>query len=146
MNCPECGAADSVCEARFHECLALEFQDPSYGAIHHLTVTAYTLQHSSQLTREGWLHQRELLREFLVEKKPPDFIRQQSRDLDSNKRSFKIKSKDGKPVINKTTWAKTIMDVRLDDPEIYCEDVTAWAKSVLVDSEKISEVSETSEI
>lgn len=132
MDCPECGAPDAACEARFHECLALEFQDPAYGAVHHLTVTAYMLQHSRQLTREGWLHQRELIREFLVENKPPAFIRQQNKDLvDSGKRTFKIKSKDGKPVINKTIWMKTILDIRMENAEDYCADVTTWTQSVL---------------
>jgi len=134
MNCPECGALDSVCEARFHECLAREFEDPAYGAVHHLTIAAYMLQHSSQLTREGWLHERELLREFLVENKPPAFIRQQNKDLvDSGKRTFKIKSKDGKSVISKSPWTKTILDIRMDNAEDYCIDVTAWAKFVLDD-------------
>jgi hypothetical protein len=137
MNCLECGAPDNSCESRFHECLALEFQNPGYGAVHHLTVTAYSLQHSSQLTREGWLHQRELLRQFIVENKPPEFIRQQNKDLDSGKRNFKIKSKDGKPVIDKTTWAKTILDVRMENAKEYREDVNAWAKSVLEDIESI---------
>jgi len=94
MNCPECDAAEAACESRFHECLGFEFEDPGYGAVHHLTVAAYLLQHSSKLSREGWLHERELLKEFLVENKPPAFIRQQNKDLvDSNKRTFKIKSK-----------------------------------------------------
>ena len=135
MNCPECGAAGAACETCFHECLALEFQDPGYGAVHHLTVIAYTLQHSSQLTREGWLHQRELLRQFIVENKPPAFIRRQNKDLDSGKRTFKIKSKDGKPVINKNIWIKTILDVRMNEAETYCEDVIAWANAVLEDIE-----------
>jgi hypothetical protein len=138
MNCPECGAADSACESRFHECLALEFQNPGYSAVHHLTVIAYTLQHSSTLTRAGWLHQRELLRQFIVENKPPEFIRTQNKDLDSGKRTFKIKSNDGKPVISKTAWAKTILDVQMDDAGTYCKDVTAWAKSVLEDVETIT--------
>ena len=139
MNCPECGAAEAACESRFHECLALEFQDPDYGAVHHLTVTAYMLQHSSQLTREGWLHQRELLREFLVEKKPPAFISQQNKDLvDSSKRTFKIKSRDRVPVISKTTWKKTILDVRMENAEDYCEDVIAWAKFVLGETETVT--------
>ena len=136
MNCPECGAPNNACEARFHECLAREFEDPAYGAAHHLTVTAYMLQHSSQLTREGWLHERELLREFLVDNKPPAFIRKQNKDLvDSGKRAFKIKSKDGAPVISKTAWKNTILDVRLENADDYCVDVTVWAKAVLEDVE-----------
>lgn len=139
MNCPECGAPDNACESRFYECLAREFEDPAYGVVHHLTVTAYMLQHSSQVTREGWLHQRGLLREFLVEKKPPAFIRNQNKDLvDSGKRAFKIKSRDGTPVISKTTWTKTILDVRMENAKDYCKDVKAWARSVLEDIEEIS--------
>ena len=141
MNCPECGAPDNLCQARFDEFLVLEFTDPGYGAVHHLTITTYMLQHSSKLTREGWLHERELLREFLVENKPPTYIRRQNKDrVDSSKRKFKIKSTTGQPVIDKTSWGKTILDVRMEKTEVYCEDVTAWARSVLYESEKISEV------
>src|SRR5574342_566687 len=111
MNSPECGAREKLCGNRFDEFLVLEFTDPAYGAVHHLTVATYMLQHSSKLTRAGWLHERELLREFLVENKSPAFIRKQNRDLvDSGKRKIKIKSKDGKPVINKSTWTMTILD------------------------------------
>jgi len=139
MNCPECGATDTLCKTRFDEFLVLEFTDVSYGAIHHLTVAAYMLQHSSKLTREGWLHMRGLLREFLVENKPPEFIRKQNRDLvDSGKRKFKITSKDGLPVISKTSWVKTILDVRTENAEMYCEDVTLWARAVLDEAEVIA--------
>ena len=137
-SCPECGAADTACEARFNECLAKEFEDAAYGAVHHLTVAAYMLQHSSKLTREGWLHERNLLKEFIVENKPPAFIRKQNKDLvDSGKRVFKIKSTDGVPVIDKITWTKTILDIRMDNAEDYCNDVTAWAKSVLGETERV---------
>jgi len=139
MNCPECGAPETLCQTRFDEFLVLEFTDAGYGAVHHLTVTAYMLQHSSKLTREGWLHERELLREFLVENKSPAFIRKQNRDLvDSGKRTFKIKSRDGLPVINKTSWAITILDVRTESSEVYCADVSAWARAVLEQTETIT--------
>jgi len=139
MNCPECGAPEILCKPRFDEFLVLEFTDAGYGVVHHLTVAAYMLQHSSKLTREGWLHMRGLLREFLVENKPPAFIRRQNRDLvDSGKRKFKIASKDGVPIINKSAWMKTILDVRTGNAEVYCEDVTAWAKSVLEEAELIA--------
>ena len=136
MDCPECGAPETLCQTRFDEFLALEFTDAGYGAVHHLTVTAYMLQHSSKLTREGWLHERELLREFLVENKPPAFIRKKNRDLvDSGKRTFKIKSRDGLPVINKTMWTKTILDVRTENAEVYCADVSVWARAVLEEAQ-----------
>lgn len=132
MICPECGAPDALCQQRFDECLALEFTDSAYGAVHHLTVATYMVQHSSKLTREGWLHEREQLKEFLIANKPPAFIRKQNKDLvDSGKRTFKIKSTNGKPVISKKDWAKTILDVHVENAEQYCQDVTSWAKSVL---------------
>ena len=138
MNCPECGANDSLCKERFDEFLVLEFTDAGFGAVHHLTVAAYMLQHSSNMTPEGWLHERDLLKEFLVTKKSPQFVRIQNRDfLDSGKRTFKIKSKDGRPVLNKTAWRRTILDVRTLNAEAYCEDVTAWARSVLEESENL---------
>jgi hypothetical protein len=138
MNCPECGAPDSLCQVRFDEFLVLEFTDAGYGAVHHLTVAAYMVQHSSKMTREGWQYERDLLREFLVEKKTPAMIRRQIKDtVDSGKRTFKFKSKTGVPVISKTTWRKTIMDVRSENAEIYCEDITAWAMSVLEEAMEI---------
>ena len=138
MNCPECGAPDNLCRARFDEFLILEFTDAGYGAVHHLTVAAYMVQHSRKMTREGWLFERNLLREFLIENKPPAYIRKQNKDLvDSGKRTFKIKSKTGLPVINKTTWTKTILDVRTENAQVYCEDMNSWARSVLKDAETI---------
>ena len=138
MNCPECGAPDNLCQTRFDEYLILEFTDPGYGMVHHLTVTAFMVQHSSRMTREGWMYERELLREFLVENKSPATIRKQIRDkVDSGKRTFKFKSKDGVPVINKSTWKKTILDVRAENAEVYCEDIDGWARSVLEEAEEL---------
>ena len=138
MNCPECGAPDNLCQTRFDECLVLEFTDAGYGAVHHLTVATYMVQHSSKMTREGWMYERDLLREFLVENKTPAMIRKQIKDtVDSGKRTFKFKSRDGVPVINKTTWTKTILDVPTGNAEVYGEDVTAWARSVLEEAEEI---------
>ena len=138
MNCPECGAPDNLCQRRFDEFLVLEFTDAGYGVVHHLTVAAYMLQHSSRMTREGWQYERDLLREFLVEKKTPATIRMQIKDtVDSGKRTFKFKSKTGVPVINKTTWQKTILDVRVENADVYCDDINAWARSVLEEAEAL---------
>jgi hypothetical protein len=138
MNCPECGAPDNSCQTRFDEFLVLEFSDAGYGAVHHLTVATYMVQHSSKMTREGWLFERNLLREFIVENKPPAFIRKQNKDVvDSGKRTFKIKSKTGLPVIDKNTWRKTILDVRSENATVYCEDITSWARSVLEEAEEL---------
>jgi hypothetical protein len=137
-RCPECGAPDNLCQTRFDEFLILEFTDPGYGVVHHLTVATFMVQHSSKMTPEGWRYERDLLREFLVEKKSPAMIRKQLKDtVDSGKRTFKFKSKTGVPVINKTSWRKTILDVRAENAEMYREDITAWARSVLEEAEEL---------
>jgi hypothetical protein len=134
--CPECGAPDNLCQTRFDEFLILEFTDAAYGAVHHLTVATFMVQHSSRMTPEGWMYERDLLREFLVEKKTPATIRKQLKDtVDSGKRTFKFKSKTGLPVINKATWTKTILDVRAANAYVYREDINTWARSVLEDVE-----------
>ena len=136
--CEECGAPGNSCEARFNDCLAREFEQPAYGKVHHLTVSTYTLQHSSKLTRHGWLYERDLLREFLVDNKSPEQIRKEKRDVvDNGKRTFKIRSRTGLPVIPRIQWSKTVLDVSLESPEAYCEDVAAWARATLADSEGI---------
>jgi uncharacterized protein DUF5946 len=135
--CDECGAPGSECEARFNEFLALEFTDPNYGSVHHLTVSAYMLQHSSKLTKEAWLYERGLLREF-VDGKAPARVRMDRKDaVDSSKRTFRIKSRDGKPVIPHMDWSKTILDVRSETAVLYCQHISAWARAVLADCERI---------
>ena len=138
VRCPECGAPDSACEARFHELLALEFEEAGYGAVHHLTVATYMVQHSSKLTREGWIYERDLLRGFILDHKSPDLIRKQIKDLvDSGKRKFKITSKDGSPKIARMEWTRTILDVRTENSTAYCADITAWATATLLECEGI---------
>ena len=138
MSCPECGAPENLCQTRFDEFLVLEFTDAGYGAVHHLTVAAYMVQHSSKMTPEGWKYERDLLREFLVEKKTPATIRKQIKDtVDSGKRTFKFKSKTGVPVIDKTKWKRTILNVRAENAKVYREDITAWARSVLEEASEI---------
>lgn len=139
MNCPECGAPDNLCQTRFDEFLVLEFTDVGYGAVHNLTVATYMLQHSSKLTKEGWLYERELLRAFVIENKSPATIRRQIKNtVDSGRRTFTFKSKTGVPVIDKTIWTKTILDVRTESAETYCDDVRAWARSVLEEAQAVA--------
>jgi len=51
-RCDECGAAVpsefASCKAVFEGVCSLEYGDPAYGAVHLLTVDAYTLQHSRE--------------------------------------------------------------------------------------------------
>ncbi len=34
-------------------------------------------------------------------------------------------------------WSRTLADVRTDDPETYCSDVSLWAGSILEDTESL---------
>jgi len=130
MQCAECGAAGAACRERFDEFLALEFTDPGYFAVHHLTVAAFMLQHSSRLSREGWLYQREQLRAFLVENIPPDAVGRRTRQrMDRGARNFNFTSRNGLAVIPTLAWRKTILNVRSDNADIYVRDIAAWAKT-----------------
>jgi hypothetical protein len=136
--CPECGAPERQCEAQYHQFLALEYADAAYGAVHHLTVAAYMLQHSSNLTAEGWRFERELIKQFLEPGVSPSQVRRElAPDVDSRRRKFKIKSTDGRPLFDPPAWNSTIMNVRHNGPESYCSDITAWARATLVDSEQV---------
>lgn len=143
-TCPECGAlvtAELSCQSVFDECLAKEFANAGFGAVHHLTVAAYMLQHSSKLSRDGWLSMRQLLREFLVENKPPAEVRRKNKSVvDNSRRTWKITSRDGLAIIDNLPWTKTILDVRLDIAENYCADISEWARAVLANAEQVEPV------
>ncbi|MCL4299705.1 MAG: hypothetical protein KJ077_28475 [Anaerolineae bacterium] len=137
--CPLCGAefpAGEQCRERFDLCLAKEFENPAtYGAVHHLTVACYMLQHNAY-SRQGWLGTRDLLVQFVREGKTPAEVRAQNRrKLDSQHRKWSI-TKGEKISTEGWVWTRTIADIRLDTPELYCADVELWAKSVLADTEK----------
>ena len=128
-----------ACETRYHECLVKEFTEAGYGEVHHLTVAAYMLQHASKLTQKGWLETRSLLREFLVENKSPAEVRKQNkRKVDSGMRDWKIVLDGGAPKLDEADWSKTVLDVRMENAEVYCVDVTAWARCTLEDAETIA--------
>jgi hypothetical protein len=136
--CHECGVPERQCEARFHRFLALEYADAAYEAVHQLTVEAYMVQHSSHLTSEGWLFERDLLKRFLEPHALPARVRQEiAPDVDSRRRNFKIKSTDRRPLFDRPAWNSTIMNVCHDGPETYCSDITAWARATLVNSEQV---------
>ncbi len=137
-TCSECGApatAELNCQTGFDECLALEFTSAEFFAVHHLMVATFMLQHSSKLSREGWLAMRQLLREILVENKSPQEMRKQNKSaVNSGNRKWKIPSISGAPIIGCVPWAKTILDVRRESAEPYCADIAAWARASLADA------------
>ncbi|MFN3331055.1 MAG: hypothetical protein ACK47M_00915, partial [Caldilinea sp.] len=69
----------------------------------------------------------------------PAAMRQQKRtELDGRRRTWHITRGVKLTEFATIDWTHTIADVRFDDCEIYCADVTRWALSVLADTEHIS--------
>jgi len=69
QSCDQCGARyddGADCESCFHALLAYENErPPAFGAVHHLTVAAYYLQHPTGYTHESLAHWRELISKSL---------------------------------------------------------------------------------
>ena len=126
FSCPQCGAtfaSDETCQDRFNTSQLKEVEEPSYYAVHHLSVPCYMLQHNAY-SREGWLAVRELLYQFIHRGLTPTMVRQQSRvKLDSGHRTWSITKGSKLPGVESIKWMHTIADVRLDTAEAYYADV-----------------------
>ncbi len=135
--CPECGAGFNIygnCREVFDTCLSLEFSKPEYGVVHHLTVCTYNLQHPSKLSYQGWEASRQLLHDFIIDGKSPEQIRRSNnKQVDNQYRKWKITGNKGTENKLSIEWSKTILEVRLDEPDNYCTDIKAWALSTLND-------------
>lgn len=70
QRCKECGAVyddGADCESCFHALLAFENERPAaFGAVHHLTVATYYLQHPAGYTHAALAHWREIVRKALT--------------------------------------------------------------------------------
>jgi hypothetical protein len=140
-TCQQCGAQwpDSTsCREHFEECLAYEYEHPAtFGAVHHLMVACYMLQHN-QYSRAGWIEARRLLERFLKHEVTPQEIRAENRArLDSGQRDWSITQGPRLAEFNSITWARTFAEVRLESPEIYCADVERWAAGVVADTREL---------
>jgi len=141
VTCQECGAPCSHevnCTARFHRFMALEMTSPAYGAVHHLTVAAYMLQHPSQLSKRGWQEMRELLRQIVLDDLRPSTVRTQRRsEFDSRKRDWSL-SKGQRMMLPATfVWTLTILNVDASTSEQYCREVERWARQVFIDASSL---------
>jgi len=127
--CPECGAI--LCRDKFESMLALEFQYPMvFGAVHHVTVICYNLQHPAAFSEEALAWMRSTLRAIIEEGLTPSELRKWSQ------KNFRGHVKVLRKVPDKprsSEWSMTMADVHIDDPETYVNDVMEWAKSILQD-------------
>lgn len=149
VKCDLCGAeqpVDDSCSQRFGRLLALEYENSTtYGAVHHLTVPCYMLQHN-EYSRGAWLVAREMVEQFVKASATPDSLRhtfqRQSRD-----RTWRITGGPKLAEFGAIRWTCSIMDVRFDDgPSIYHSDITRWAIQLLIDSKPVIERVESSVI
>ena len=121
-------------ENKFNTCLALEFSNPEYFKVHHILVPAYHLQ-SRKYAPEIQSSVIKLLAYFLAHPDvPPSHsqIEEINKRFSSNKREVHILAKGTVGVIPSEM---TILNVRTDTAQHYCQDVVAWAHSVLSELE-----------
>lgn len=116
---------ERVWEEKFHQCLALEFSQASYFAVHHLLMLSYMLQTDSY-SSEIFPKAVDLLEKFLWSQESPKLL---IADFISSK-TVAIRN-SGQKNINKFNWDKSILNIRTENSEIYCLDVIKWAKNVL---------------
>jgi len=134
MNvCGDCGAVQpkgAACLSCFHALLAYENErPPAFGAVHHLTVATYYLQHPRGYTSDVLRAWRDLLSDALDaggRANPRDFLRRASRDF-----SGPIRVRDPEatpPEWWPRQWTMTIQSVITPDEVIEVEEYVARAR------------------
>jgi hypothetical protein len=68
---------------------------------------------------------------------PAGLRRRNRRALDSGRRQWRVTQGEKIAAVEEIVWTRTIADVQLDDPEVYCADVRLWAISVIADTEPL---------
>lgn len=140
-TCAECGApwtAEDNCEEQFHRFLVLEFTDPDYGAVHHLTVAAYMLQHPSRLSLKGWQAIRELLGQFVEDGVSPAEVRtRRQKSVDNRHRLWSFKKGPRLQLPSAFAWTQTILSIDDATAAQYRENIEQWARQTLADVARI---------
>ncbi|HSZ60137.1 MAG TPA: DUF5946 family protein [Tepidisphaeraceae bacterium] len=133
IRCVECGAIVPAgfesCKAVFEDVCALEYGDPRFGAVHLLTVDAYTLQHSAQRgPRSNAFHLMRVCRliehgdDPTIGRRPP---RHQAKAFEKEYRDFPYLAPPSEP------GALTIVDVHgAAGPEDHAQRVRRYAQTV----------------
>jgi hypothetical protein len=125
--------AGGSCREQYGECLALEFQEPAvFGAVHHVTVLCYNLQHPRDFSPKALAWMRSSLRAVIEGNVSPVALREQAgREF---KRQARVLRKDGQATPPaRTHWSRTVLDVRRESPAVYTGDILAWARAILQD-------------
>lgn len=137
-RCPDCGAPiedDSTCRALFDELLAHEYAfPPAFGAVHHLTVASYSLQHPRGYSPGAIRMWRTIVAESLDGlATPEDFLRRARAEFGDGVRVREPGSQppDGWP----HEWPMTVADVVVPPNETpdaagHIDRVRRWAASI----------------
>jgi hypothetical protein len=134
--CPECGAAlpnGSTCQEIFDSFLALEFENPEYGAVHFFTVACFFIQHN-RYSDEALQWMRGMLREALSAGWTGTQIeRTAAASVQNTNRRWKILRNPASAPAPKIDWSITIADVarQAGDAAEYRKWVKQWAETVL---------------
>ena len=110
---------------KFMECLGKEFSNKEYFSVHHLLVLCYMIQcdaYNDKYKEKAY----KILDKFIDGKEPKDIIIENKLFFDE-KNNVSIKKEKDKCEIKSNKWEKTIMDIRTDNAENYCNDVKSWA-------------------
>jgi hypothetical protein len=137
-TCPDCGAAvadGDTCRAQFDQLLAHEYAFPkAFGAVHHLTVAAYSLQHPRGYSRDAIRMWRVIIGDTLDSgATPADFLQRARAQFGGGVR---VREPGAEPPDEwPRSWSMTVADVippaaETPDADGHIERVRRWAESI----------------
>lgn len=136
-HCPACGApqqAEATCQDHFYQMLFWEAEVPARGAVHHLAVLCYHLQHPSLYSPEGLQAALRLLVMFVEQGVPPHTARQQmAADLQNHTIKIGGTADSFGQYAQPINWTFRAADVINNGADRYCESVRGWATAMLHD-------------
>lgn len=147
--CPHCGASHvsgATCQDDFYQMLFWENEDPARGVVHHLLVLCYHLQHPHLYSPDGLRNALGLLTRFVDDGASTEQVRAESRArVASGNRDWKVTARPGLVGAYRTppAWTMTAADVVAGGPDAYCDNVRAWAQSMVEALKKAGELAET---
>lgn len=137
QSCNHCGAVfedGADCESCFHALLAYENERPAaFGAVHHLTVATYYLQHPAGYTHEALAHWREIVGKALAGASIRELREFSGRTFEGSKRVREPGA--SAPAWWPADWPLAIQSVfipgAIPDVDDYIRQAREWARATL---------------
>lgn len=133
-SCPDCGAAladGETCRTLFERLLAHEYTFPeAFGAVHHLTVAAYSLQHPRGYSRDAIRMWQVIIAESLDGLSTPANFLERARAHFTG--GIRVREPGAEPPEGwPHTWPMTAADV-VDAPDatVHIDRVRQWAETI----------------